>query len=112
MPCPASLLGRYGGEAISLSLYGAVNALANVSLILIATDVRRLGLSGSELSATDDLAHRWTTWFNLLVFLLCIPAGYVLGKNGPYTLVLLGVPDLVGRIRWMLHRGVRRGRAR
>jgi uncharacterized membrane protein len=108
MPFPASLLGRYGGEAISLSLYGAVNALANASLILIATDVRRLRLTEPNQSSKDDLSHRWTTWFSLLVFLLCIPAGYVVGKSGLFVLVLLAVPDLFARIRWMSRRMRRR----
>lgn len=107
MPFPASLLGRYGGESISLALYGAVNALANASLILIAFDVRRLGLSERATSASNDFAHRWTTWFNLAVFLLCIPASIAFGKSGLFTLVLLATPELVVRMRWLARR--RRG---
>ena len=41
MPFPASLLGRYGSEPIALATYGAVNALATLSLIVMSADVRR-----------------------------------------------------------------------
>jgi uncharacterized membrane protein len=99
MPFPASLLGRYGGEPISLALYGGVNALATLSLIVMSADVRRLGLSDRELVATDDYARRQWGWLSLVVFLLCVPAGYVLGHKGPYVLLLLGIPEVVGWIR-------------
>jgi uncharacterized membrane protein len=41
MPFPASLLGRYGGEPISLAVYGGVNALATATIILMRWDVER-----------------------------------------------------------------------
>jgi uncharacterized membrane protein len=92
MPFPASLLGRYGGEPISLTLYGIFNALATLTLIVMSADVRRLQLFAGEIPADDDYAHNWSSWLNLVVFLLCIPAGYVLGHRGPYVLVLLAIP--------------------
>jgi uncharacterized membrane protein len=95
MPFPASLLGRYGSEPISLALYGAFNALATLTLIVMSSDVRRLQLSDGEFSADDDYAHHWTTWLSLFVFLLCIPAGYVLGHRGPYVLLLLAIPAVI-----------------
>jgi hypothetical protein len=82
-----------------LALYGGVNALATLSLIVMSADVRRLCLSDRELVATDDYARRQWGWLSLVVFLLCVPAGYVLGHKGPYVLLLLGIPDVVGWIR-------------
>ncbi len=97
MPFPASLLGRYGSEPIALALYGAFNALATLTLIVMSSDVRRLQLSDRELSADADYAHRRMSWLSLVVFLLCIPAGYVLGHRGPYVLLLLAIP---ARLVW------------
>jgi uncharacterized membrane protein len=105
MPFPASLLGRYGGEPIALALYGAVNALATLSLMLSSYDVRRLQLSVGPLSAEDDYIRHWWNWLHLVVFLLCIPAGYVLGSHGPWVLVLLALPN-----RWEFVSKVRRRR--
>jgi uncharacterized membrane protein len=105
MPFPASMLGRYGGEPIALALYGAVNALGTLSLIVMSADVRRLGLSDRELLAPDDYARRQWGWLSLAVFLLCIPAGYVLGSKGPYVLLLLTIPDVV---HWTRRIGRRR----
>lgn len=99
MPFPASLLGRYGGEPIALALYGAVSALGTLSLIVMSADVRRLELAGREPSATDGYGRRQWGWLNLVVFLLCIPAGYVLGGKGPYVLLLLAIPDVVNWAR-------------
>ncbi|MDQ2839128.1 MAG: TMEM175 family protein [Actinomycetota bacterium] len=88
MPFPASLLGRYGGLPISLALYGAFNALATLALMMMKRDVRRLRLIGVEPSADNDGRHR-SPWQSLVVFLLCIPGGYLLGHHGPYLLLLL-----------------------
>ena len=41
MPFPTSVLGKYGGTAFALALYGAINALATLALILLTYDVRR-----------------------------------------------------------------------
>ena len=98
MPFPASMLGRYGGQPIALALYGAVSALGTLSLTVMSADVRRLDLADREPSATDDYGRQWG-WLSLVVFLLCIPAGYVLGGKGPYVLLLLAIPNAVNWVR-------------
>ena len=95
MPFPNSLLGRYGSEPIALAIYGGVNALATLSLIVMSADVRRLNLADRDLLATDDYARSQWGWLNFVVFLLCIPAGYVLGRKGLYVLLLLALPDAI-----------------
>jgi len=61
-----------------------------LALIALAYDVRRADpASRSAETPADDLA-RWTGWLNLGVFLLCIPAGYVLGSNRPFALPAAG----------------------
>jgi uncharacterized membrane protein len=104
MPFPASLLGLYGGTPFALALYGAVSALATLTLILLTYDVRRSD-PGSRKAETpaDDLAW-WTSWLNLGVFLLCIPAGYVLGSNGPYVLLLLVLTNRLPLLRSLARR--------
>jgi uncharacterized membrane protein len=104
MPFPASLLGRYGSEPISLAIYGGVNALATLSLIVASADVRRLGLADRDLSATDDYARSQWGWLNFVVFLLCVPAGYVFGGKGLYVLLLLAVPEVMNVTRRITHR--------
>ncbi len=99
MPFPASMLGRYGSEPISLAIYGGVNALAALSLLVMSADIRRLELTDHDVLATDGEARSRRGWLNVVVFLLCIPAGYVLGSKGPYVLLLLALPDVVNRIQ-------------
>jgi hypothetical protein len=86
MPFPTSLLGRYASVPIALALYG-VNVLGCCCCGCATTS-----------SPSGWPPHRWIrTWRrfgwelrgNLVVFLLCIPAGYVLGGKGPYVLALL-----------------------
>ena len=103
MPFPASLLGRYGSEPISLAVYGAVNAVATLSLIVTSVDVRRLHLYDHDLRAPDDYA-RSRGWLNFAVFVLCIPAGYVLGGKGPYVFLLLAVPEVMALVRRITRR--------
>jgi uncharacterized membrane protein len=98
MPFPASLLGRYGGEPISLAIYGAFNALATFAIIVMSWDVRRLHLAERPAVGDEDYAHSWASWLSLVVFLLCLPAGYVFGRHGPYVLLLLAVP---ARVVWL-----------
>jgi uncharacterized membrane protein len=97
MPFPASLLGRYGGAAIALAVYGAFMAAATLTLIIMRVHVARLELA--EVPETDDerFGHHWRGWLTFGVFLLCIPAGYVT-SHGIYVLFLLAVPD---RILWL-----------
>jgi uncharacterized membrane protein len=95
MPFPASLLGSYGGLPISLALYGAANVVAMVAVMLTSWDIRRFGLAKPVASGDVDYDHKINTWLTLGVFVLCIPAGFVLGSKGPYVLLLLVV---AGRI--------------
>ena len=83
MPFPASLLGKYGGTPIALALYGAFSAAATMTMIVLAHDLRRL--------------QPWQSYAVFVVFLLCIPAGYVLGSHGPLVLLLLLIPG-----RWRI----------
>jgi uncharacterized membrane protein len=89
MPFPTSLLGKYGGTPFALALYGAINALAQLALIVLTYDVRRSDPASRKAQTPEDDLAWWTGWLNLGVFLLCIPAGYVLGSNGPFVLLLL-----------------------
>ncbi len=112
MPFPASMLGRYGGVPISLAVYGAVNALATVAILRLRHDIRRLALADplADAGADDQRAVAWQMYLNLVVFLLCIPAGYVLGHKGPLVLLLLAVPERFDLVRRLIRR-VRHHRA-
>jgi uncharacterized membrane protein len=99
MPFLASLLGNYGGTPIALALYGAFNALATLMILQLAHDVRELKLIGRHARVATDALPRWAIVSNLGVFLLCIPAGYVLGSHGPWVLVLLAAPLHVPFVR-------------
>jgi uncharacterized membrane protein len=89
MPFPTSLLGMYGGTPFALALYGAFNALATLALLLLTYDVRRADRVARTAETPADQLAVWEGWLNLVVFLLCIPAGYLFGSNGPYVLLLL-----------------------
>jgi uncharacterized membrane protein len=90
MPFLAGLLGQYGGTPIALALYGAFNAVAVLTLLVLRRDIKHFDLEHP--SRADDARPGWEPFHNLAVFLLCIPAGYVLKRNGPWVLVLLAVP--------------------
>lgn len=92
MPFPSSLIGRYGSVPIALAVYGSINALASLVLMLLSRDVRRMNVRAER---THDFSHDLVSWWTLGVFLLSIPAGYVLGHHGPWVLVLLAVPRLL-----------------
>jgi uncharacterized membrane protein len=104
MPFPASMLGRYASEPITLAIFGGVNAVATLSLIVMSADVRRLDLADRDLLATSDYARSEWGWLTLIVFLLCIPAGYVFGAKGLYVLLLLALPDAIIWTRRIAHR--------
>jgi uncharacterized membrane protein len=107
MPFPASLLGQYGSRAISLVIYAGLNAIAVLTLLRLHRVVRRHRppQTAERNEPVDDAVPELVG--TLIVFLLCIPAGYVLPGNGAWTLVLLAV---VPRGRWLWRR-VRRSRA-
>lgn len=104
MPFPASLIGNYASLPFTFVVYGSINAAASVTLMVLSRDVRRERVRPD---ATQDYSRDVVTWVNLLIFLLCIPAGYVFGHLGAWVLALLAVPRFVGRIRRLIMR--RRG---
>jgi uncharacterized membrane protein len=104
LPFPTSVLGQYGGTAFALALYGAFNALATLALILLAYDVRRYDPVSRAAETAADSTARWTSWLNLGVFLLCIPAGYLFGGNGPYVLLLLVLTNRLPLLKTLARR--------
>jgi len=104
MPFPTSLLGRYGGTPFALALYGAISALATLALIRLTYDVRRSDPGSRQAETPADRLAWWTSWLNLGVFLLCIPAGYVLGSNGPFVLLLLVLTNRLPLLRSLARR--------
>jgi uncharacterized membrane protein len=104
LPFPTSVLGKYGGTGFALALYGAFNALATLALIFLAYDVRRCDPAARAGDTAADHTARWTSWLNLLVFLLCIPAGYLFGGNGPFVLLLLVLTNRLPLLKKLAHR--------
>jgi uncharacterized membrane protein len=98
LPFPTSVLGQYG-DGFALALYGIFNALATLALILLSYDVRRCDPTQRHPDTTADDMARWTSWLNLVVFLLCIPAGYLFGGKGPYVLLLLILTNRLPALR-------------
>jgi uncharacterized membrane protein len=113
LPFPTSLLGKYGGTPFVLALYGAISALAQLALIALSHDVRRSDPAGRGAETPADQVARWEGWLTLIVFLLCIPAGYLFGSNGPYVLLLLVFTNRLPLLLSLPHRflsGLRRFR--
>ena len=104
MPFPTSLLAKYGGTPFALALYGAINALAQLALIVLSYDVRRADPASRSAETPADALARWTGWLNLGVYLLCIPAGYVLGSNGPFVLLLLVLTNQLPLLKRLAYR--------
>jgi uncharacterized membrane protein len=104
LPFPTSVLGRYGGTAFALALYGAFNALATLALLLLTYDVRRYDPAARHAETPGDQLAAWTGWANLAVFLLCIPAGYLFGGSGPYVLLLLILTNRLPMLRTLARR--------
>jgi uncharacterized membrane protein len=102
MPFFAATLGQYGSRPTALALYAGANALAILALMGLARDVERLDLAGD--AEPDDYAHTWRTWMSLAVFVLCIPAAYILKSHGPYFLILLALPDRINFLRRLVTR--------
>jgi uncharacterized membrane protein len=103
-PFPASLLARYASTPFALAVYGAASALATVTLIVLTHDIRRLDpASRAAVTPADDL-NLLSSWLNLAVFLLCIPAGYIIGAKGPWVLLLLIVTGRLAMLKKLTHR--------
>ena len=113
LPFPTSVLGQYGGIGFALALYGAFNALATLALIALTYDVRRADRVARNAETPADELAAWEGWLNLVVFLLCIPAGYLFGSNGPWVLLLLVLTNRIPLLTSLPHRfrsGLRRFR--
>ena len=104
LPFPTSVLGKYGGTGFAVALYGAFNALATLALILLAYDVRRCDPAARKAETPADEAAAWTRWANLAVYLLCLPAGYLLGSNAPYVFLLLILTNQLPLLKSLAHR--------
>jgi uncharacterized membrane protein len=104
LPFPTSVLGQYGGTPFALALYGAFNALATAALILLTYDVRRADQVARNAETPADKLAVLEGWLNLVVFLLCIPAGYLFGGNGPYVLLLLVLTNRLPLLKTLAHR--------
>jgi uncharacterized membrane protein len=102
LPFPASILAEHGDLPAGLALYGAYNVLAELSLLALSRDIVRLGAPRDELDSFSLIA-------NLVVFALCIPAGFLLGSHGPFVLLLLIVAGRLsaGRAPEAHRRGLR-----
>jgi uncharacterized membrane protein len=104
LPFPTSVLGKYGGTGFAVALYGAFNALATLALILLRHDVHRCDPAARHAETSADRLAAVTSWANLAVYLLCIPAGYLLGSNGPYVFLLLILTNQIPLLRRLAHR--------
>ena len=51
--------------------------------------MRRADRIARNAETPADKLAAWESWLNLVVFLLCIPAGYLFGGNGPYVPLLV-----------------------
>jgi uncharacterized membrane protein len=92
LPFPAALLGQYGSRAISLVTYGGLNAVAVITMLRLHHVVRAHGLRGpSDPDREADRKDVYELVGMLIVFLLCIPAGYVFPGNGAWVLLLFVV---------------------
>jgi uncharacterized membrane protein len=98
MPFLTDLLGSDGSKPTALALYGFFNAVAILLLMQLARGVRKYDLLDHRADATVDPGAKRDSWRNVAVFLLCVPAAYLLGHNGPWLLVLLAVPTSLGRL--------------
>jgi uncharacterized membrane protein len=90
LPFPAALLGKYASHPISLALYGALNVVASLDVLLLHRTVHQHHLARSS-PADLVLARREMVELlsAVVVFALCIPAAYLFHGNGAWALVLL-----------------------
>jgi len=98
LPFPSSLLAEHAGAPISLAVYGAVNVVAAALLLLLRHDVRAFGLAAEPADPAAQQRAGIEMWGNLVVFALCVPAGYLFGSWGALVLVLLAVSGRLGTI--------------
>lgn len=97
LPFPSSLLAGYASAPISLVVYGGVNVVASVVLLWLRHDVESYGLSTAPADPVGWARSGWELRGNLVVFVLCMPAGYLFGDWGALTLALLAVSGRLPR---------------
>jgi uncharacterized membrane protein len=90
MPFPASVLGNYGSEPSALVFYSAFNIAAHLALLRLLARI-----PGDAVTAQQ----REALWANIIVFLVCIPGAYALGRHGPWLLLLLIVSGWLSQLR-------------
>jgi uncharacterized membrane protein len=104
LPFPSSLLAEYTHLPISIAVYGATNALATALVLWLRHDVRAYGVATPSADRDEDRRYSAEQWGNLVVFLLCVPAGFVFGgRSGLWALGLLVVSGRLPQL-WLLWR--------
>ncbi len=101
LPFPSSLLARYASEPTSLVIYGLVNVAASLILLWLRHDIEAYGLSTAPADQGAWFRNGWALWGNVVVFALCIPAGYVLHGSAPFVLLLLIVSGERSSSLWL-----------
>lgn len=94
MPFASALLGKYS-DAIAITVYALVNALALAALLLIDHELaaRKLSTDGKASGTASEM------WFDLGAFLLAAPTAYLITGHGLVALVgLVLISGTVGRL--------------
>lgn len=99
LPFPTSLLGRYASEPFSFVIYAGVNVAALAMVLLLQRDVRALGLADKPADRRIWVREEWARWLDIVVYLLCVPAGYLFGARGSLVFLLLLAPRFAPQ-RW------------
>jgi uncharacterized membrane protein len=82
VPFPTSVLANYGSEPSSLAFYALFNLATGGALLRVMAAV----------PVTDGvIRERARLLADAIVFVVCLPAAYVVGSNAPFLLLLLAV---------------------
>ncbi|MDQ2727173.1 MAG: TMEM175 family protein [Actinomycetota bacterium] len=73
------------------------------SVVTTHPTLSRYDLADHAANAPTIYSRQWQSRLTLPVFLLCIPAGYLFGHNGPYVLLLLVVPSRLAMLNNVAH---------
>jgi hypothetical protein len=87
--CPA-IGAATGSEPSALVFYSAFNIAAHLALLRLLARI-----PGDAVTAQQ----REALWANIIIFLVCIPGAYALGKHGPWLLLLLIVSGWLSQLR-------------
>jgi uncharacterized membrane protein len=104
MPFLTDLFGSHASTPIALSLYSLFNAAAALLLIQLDRSVRKYELVDHRADLSLNDGEKRDSWRNVAVFILAVPAGYVIGRNGPWVLLLLAVPIRFPRLKKLWRR--------